>query len=106
MKTPFSPVSPYGAAKLYAYHSLKFIKMHMICIYVMEFYLIMSQKDEEKILSHKKLFCLQNNTMIAKGFLKVGNLNSKRDWGDAEDYIYAMWLMLQQKTKKLYSRYK
>jgi GDPmannose 4,6-dehydratase len=39
---------------------------------------------------------LENNNPIE--ILKLGNLNSKRDWGYANDYVYGMWLMLQQQT--------
>ena len=69
MKTPF--FQSLHMVQLNYMHtiSLKFIKMHMICIYVMEFLFNHESKRQEKIfLSHKKLFCLQNNTIIPKRF--------------------------------------
>ena len=48
--TTFSPQSPYGVAKLYSYWICKITEMPITCIYAMEFYLIMNQKEEAKHL--------------------------------------------------------
>ena len=61
-----------------------------------------SKRRGENFITQKIILFAKQYNDNKKGFLKVGNLNSKRDWGDAEDYIYAMWLMLQQKKPRNY----
>ena len=64
----------------------------------MVFYLIMKVQEEAKHLLPKKLFLrFVKLKKENKKKLFLGNLNSKRDWGHANDYCYAMWKMLQQK---------
>ena len=60
-----------------------------------------SKRRGENFITQKIILFAKQYNDSKKGFLKVGNLNSKRDWGDAEDYIYAMWLMLQQKNQEI-----
>ena len=72
MKTPFSPVSPYGAAKLYAYH-LSEIYKNAYDMYICNGILFNheSKRRGENFIT-QKIICLQNNTMIAKKvFLKL-----------------------------------
>jgi len=96
-KTPFRPRSPYGTAKLYA---------HWITVNYREAYNIFacsgicfnheSSRRGETFVTRK---ITRGATRIKLGLqdkLYLGNLNSKRDWGHAKDYIRAMWLMLQQ----------
>ncbi|MCB0651102.1 MAG: GDP-mannose 4,6-dehydratase [Saprospiraceae bacterium] len=96
-KTPFYPRSPYGVAKLYA---------HWITVNYREAYHIFacngilfnheSPLRGETFVTRKITRAVAN---IALGFQKVlslGNLNSKRDWGHAKDFVEAMYLMLQQ----------
>ncbi|MEQ6121927.1 GDP-mannose 4,6-dehydratase [Reichenbachiella sp. MALMAid0571] len=98
-KTPFYPRSPYGVAKLYAY---------WITVNYREAYNIYgvngilfnheSPLRGETFVTRK---ITQAVTKIALGLQKamyMGNLNAKRDWGHARDYVEAMWLMLQQDT--------
>jgi GDPmannose 4,6-dehydratase len=103
MKTPFSPVSPYGAAKLYAYH-LSEIYKKAYDMYICNGILFNheSKRRGENFITQKIILFAKQYKDSKKGFLKVGNLNSKRDWGDAEDYVYAMWLMLQQNKPRNY----
>ena len=103
MKTPFSPVSPYGAAKLYAYH-LSEIYKKAYDMYICNGILFNheSKRRGENFITQKIILFAKQYNNTKKGSLKVGNLNSKRDWGDAEDYVYAMWLMLQQKKPRNY----
>lgn len=95
--TPFQPRSPYGAAKLYA---------HWITINYREAYGMFacsgilfnheSPRRGENFVTRKVTLSLAN---IIKGDLDklcLGNLDAKRDWGYAKDYVEAMWMMLQQ----------
>lgn len=96
-KTPFYPRSPYGAAKLYAY---------WITINYREAYNMFACNGI--LFNHEspirgETFVTRKITMaiarIKKGLQKklyLGNLDAKRDWGFAGDYVEAMWLMLQQ----------
>ena len=102
-KTPFYPRSPYGVSKLFS---------HWITINYRESYGIHASSGilfnhESPLRGHefvtKKITStLAKIKMGSKETLKVGNINAKRDWGYAGDYVYAMWLMLQQKVPNDY----
>lgn len=97
--TPFYPRSPYGVAKLYA---------HWITINYREAYNMFAVNGI--LFNHEsplrgETFVTRKITravaQIALGQLDttyLGNLDAKRDWGHAKDYVEAMWLMLQQET--------
>ncbi|MDD2714797.1 MAG: GDP-mannose 4,6-dehydratase [Candidatus Wallbacteria bacterium] len=97
-KTPFYPRSPYAAAKIYAY---------WITVNYREAYNIFASNGI--LFNHEspirgETFVTRKITMaaarIALGLqqkLYLGNLDSKRDWGHARDFVKAMWLILQQK---------
>ena len=97
-KTPFYPLSPYGVAKLYA---------HWITINYREAYKIFacngilfnheSPRRGETFVTKKIISALCKIKQKKQKKLYLGNLNSKRDWGHARDYCFAMWKMLQQK---------
>jgi len=97
-KTPFYPASPYGVAKLYA---------HWITINYREAYNMFavngilfnheSPRRGETFVTQKIVQGLCNIKKRKQKTLFLGNLNAKRDWGHAKDYVEAMWLMLQQK---------
>ena len=97
-KTNFHPASPYGVAKLYA---------HWITINYKEAYNIFacngilfnheSPRRGETFVTQKIVQALCRIKNKKQKTLYLGNLNSKRDWGHAKDYVEAMWLMLQQK---------
>ena len=97
-KTNFHPASPYGVAKLYA---------HWITINYKEAYNIFacngilfnheSPRRGETFVTQKIVQALSRIKKKHQKTLYLGNLNSKRDWGHAKDYVEAMWLMLQQK---------
>ncbi len=87
--TPFYPRSPYGVAKLYAY---------WITVNYREAYNMFACNGifGETFVSRK---ITRGVAAIAFGIqdcLFMGNLDAKRDWGHAKDYVEAMWLMLQQ----------
>ena len=97
-KTPFYPRSPYGIAKLYA---------HWITVNYREAYNLFvcngilfnheSPLRGETFVTRKISIGLSRIKLGLQKKLYLGNLNSKRDWGHAEDYVVAMWKMLQQK---------
>ena len=98
--TPFAPCSPYAAAKLYAY------------------WLVRNYRDAYGMFACNGILFNHESALrgqefvtqkIARGVaalasdrdapvLALGNLNSRRDWGDARDYVRGMWMMLQRDT--------
>jgi GDPmannose 4,6-dehydratase len=95
--TPFYPRSPYGVAKLYAYWIVvnyrEAFNLHASngILFNHE-----SPRRGENFVTRKITMAAAAIKAGKKDCLYVGNLNSKRDWGYAPDYVYAMWLMLQQ----------
>ena len=97
-KTPFYPLSPYGVAKLYA---------HWITKNYREAYNIFgcngilfnheSPRRGETFVTKKIVSALCKIKLGKQKKLILGNINSRRDWGHARDYCYAMWKILQQK---------
>jgi GDPmannose 4,6-dehydratase len=97
--TPFYPRSPYGVAKLYAHWIVKNYRESynmFACSGIL--FNHESERRGEDFVTRKitkgiaKLYKDPNFT------LELGNLDAKRDWGHAQDYVYGMWLMLQQET--------
>lgn len=95
--TPFYPRSPYGVAKLYAFWIVKNYRESygmFACNGIL--FNHESERRGEDFITRKI------TTSIAKLYsdptftLEIGNLDAKRDWGHAQDYVYGMWLMLQQ----------
>ena len=96
-KTPFYPRSPYGVAKMYAYWIIVNYR-EAYNMYACNGILFNheSPRRGETFVTRKITMAAAN---IAKGKqekLYLGNLDAKRDWGHAKDYVEAMWLMLQQ----------
>ena len=94
--TPFYPRSPYGVAKLYAYWITKNYR-ESYGMYAVNGILFNheSERRGETFVTKKISMSVAR---IAKGLQKVlflGNLDAKRDWGYAKDYVKCMWLMLQ-----------
>ncbi|MDO8509370.1 MAG: GDP-mannose 4,6-dehydratase [Nanoarchaeota archaeon] len=95
--TPFAPSSPYASAKLFAYHTAKNYR-RSYGIFVCNGILF----NHESPLRSLEFVTRKITNSVAKiklGLekeLKLGNLEAKRDWGYALDYIECMWLMLQQ----------
>ncbi|XP_013161913.1 PREDICTED: GDP-mannose 4,6 dehydratase [Papilio xuthus] len=96
-KTPFYPRSPYACAKLYGY---------WIVVNYREAYGMFacngvlfnheSPRRGENFVTRKITRGVAKITLGLMSCLELGNLDSKRDWGHAKDYVEAMWLMLQQ----------
>lgn len=95
--THFYPKSPYGAAKLYAYWiTVNYRESYGIYACNGILFNHESPRRGETFVTKK---ITKAAARISKGsdeILKLGNLNAKRDWGYAPDYVEAMWLMLQQ----------
>ena len=102
-KTPFYPRSPYGVAKVYA---------HWITVNYREAYNIFacngilfnheSPVRGETFVTRKIIVALCKIKLGKQKRLYLGNLDAKRDWGHAKDYVQAMWKMLQKKTPSDY----
>ena len=96
-KTPFYPRSPYGVAKLYA---------HWMCINYRESYDMFicngilfnheSERRGEEFVTRKITKAIANIKLGKQKELLLGNIEAKRDWAHARNYVEAMWLMLQQ----------
>ncbi len=96
-KTPFHPRSPYGVAKLYG---------HWITVNYRESYDMFacsgilfnheSPRRGENFVTRKITLSLASILKGTQDRLHLGNLDAKRDWGHAKDYVEGMWLMLQQ----------
>ena len=95
--TPFYPRSPYGVAKLYAFWIGKNYREAynmFVCNGIL--FNHESERRSENFVTRKITI---SAARIAKGIqekLYLGNLNAKRDWGYAPDYVECMWLILQQ----------
>ncbi len=97
--TPFYPKSPYAAAKVMAHH---------LVVNYRESYglhasngILFNHESERRGETFVTRKITRAATRIALGLqdkLYLGNLDAKRDWGHAQDYVEAMWLMLQQDT--------
>ena len=98
-KTPFNPVSPYAAAKLYAYHIVKMYR-DAYDLFAVNGILFNheSPRRGKNFVTMKIINGIKDIYDGKKEYISLGNIYSKRDWGHAKDYVYGMWLMLQQKT--------
>jgi GDPmannose 4,6-dehydratase len=97
--TPLNPSSPYGCAKAFA--------TQLACVYRQAYGLFVcngilynheSPRRGENFVTRK---IAQSVARISRGLdvdLTLGNLESRRDWGRAQDYVLAMWMMLQHET--------
>jgi GDPmannose 4,6-dehydratase len=95
--TPFHPRSPYGVAKLYGYWIVKNYR-ESYGMYACSGILFNheSPRRGETFVTRKITRGLKAISEGKEKILYLGNLDAKRDWGHARDYVEAMWLMLQQ----------
>jgi len=101
--TPFYPRSPYGVAKVYA---------HWITVNYRESYNLFassgilfnheSPRRGLEFVTRKITYGVARIKLGRTNELRLGNLESRRDWGYAGDYVKAMWLMLQQDSSQDY----
>lgn len=94
--TPFYPRSPYGCAKVYAYWIAKNYR-ESYGIFASNGILFNheSPRRGETFVTRKITLGLTRIKLGKEKMLYLGNLDAKRDWGYAKDYVYGMWLMLQ-----------
>lgn len=95
--TPFYPRSPYGVAKLYGHWITKnYRESYNMFAASGILFNHESPRRGANFVTSKIILGLNNIKNGTQDILELGNLDSKRDWGHAKDYVYAMWLMLQQ----------
>lgn len=97
--TPFAPRSPYAIAKVAAHHVCAHYRqaysMHVSCGILMNHE---SPRRGVEFVTRKITRAVARIKLGKQSLLVLGNLDAKRDWGDARDYVIAMHLMLQQAT--------
>jgi GDPmannose 4,6-dehydratase len=95
--TPFYPRSPYGVAKQYSYWMVKNYR-EAYGMYACNGILFNHESPlrGDNFVTQKIVKGVIDIMLGRKDCLTVGNLNSKRDWGHAADYVKGMWLMMQQ----------
>ena len=95
--TPMYPRSPYGVAKLYGFWIIKNYResydLHASSGILFNHE---SSRRGETFVTRKIVRALSRISTGNQAELQLGNLNARRDWGHAKDYVEAMWLMLQQ----------
>ena len=97
--TPFYPRSPYGVAKIYGYWITKnYRESYNLYACTGILFNHESPRRGETFVTRKITRALKAMSEGRQTVLKLGNLNAKRDWGHARDFVEAMWLMLQQET--------
>ncbi len=95
--TPFYPRSPYGAAKVYAYWlTVNYRESYGIFACNGILFNHESPRRGETFVTRKVTRAVARIKTGLEDKLYLGNLESKRDWGYAKEYVEAMWLMLQQ----------
>ncbi|WP_269623827.1 GDP-mannose 4,6-dehydratase [Prochlorococcus marinus] len=96
-QTPFYPRSPYGVAKLYAYWiTVNYRESYDIFACNGILFNHESPRRGETFVTRKITKALTRIHLSLQKYLYIGNLDSKRDWGHARDYVEMQWLMLQQ----------
>lgn len=96
-KTPFYPRSPYSAAKLYAYWiTVNYREAYDLFACNGILFNHESPRRGETFVTRKITRAVASIVSGKQERLSLGNMNAKRDWGFAGDYVEAMWLMLQQ----------
>ena len=97
--TPFYPRSPYGAAKVYAYWiTVNYREAYNLFACNGILFNHESPRRGETFVTRKITMALARIKHGVQKKLYLGNLDAKRDWGFAGDYVEAMWLMMQQQT--------
>ncbi len=101
--TPFYPRSPYAVSKLFAYWiTINYRESYDIFACNGILFNHESPRRGETFVSRKITRGLSRVSLGLDDCLYLGNLDAKRDWGHAKDYVEMQWLMLQQKTPKDY----
>ncbi|HWB63223.1 MAG TPA: GDP-mannose 4,6-dehydratase [Chitinophagales bacterium] len=102
-KTPFYPRSPYGVAKLYGYWiTVNYREAYSMFACNGILFNHESPVRGETFVTRKITRGVARIALGLQEKIYLGNLNAKRDWGHAKDYVEAMWLILQQNTPEDY----
>tara|TARA_B100001250_G_scaffold414111_1_gene450740 strand:+ start:1423 stop:2454 length:1032 start_codon:yes stop_codon:yes gene_type:complete len=97
-KTPFRPRSPYAISKLYAYWTtVNYREAYKIFAVNGILFNHEGPRRGETFVSRKITRAVSEIYRGKRKFFTLGNLNAKRDWGSAKDYVESMWLMLKSK---------
>jgi GDPmannose 4,6-dehydratase len=95
-RTPFYPRSPYGCAKAYAYHiTVNYRESYDLFACNGILFNHESERRGETFVSRKITRAATRIKLGLQDKLYLGNLDARRDWGYAGDYVEAMWLMMQ-----------
>lgn len=95
--TPLNPVSPYGCAKVFAYNiSRNYRNSYNMFVSNGILFNHESPRRGTNFVTNKVCKEAVKIKLGLSSELKLGNLDATRDWGHAKDYVYAMWLILQQ----------
>ena len=96
-KTPFYPRSPYGVAKLYAHWIVKNYR-ESYNLFACSGILFNHESERRglEFVTRKITSAVAKISLGKQKYLELGNMDAKRDWGHSADYVYGMWLMLQQ----------
>ena len=102
-KTPFKPASPYAVSKLYAYWTTVNYR-NAYNIFAVNGILFNHEgpRRGKTFVSRKITRAVSEIYLKKRKFFTLGNLNAKRDWGSAQDYVESMWLMLKAKKPSDY----
>ena len=101
--TPFYPRSPYGVAKLYAYWiTVNYRESYGMYACNGILFNHESPRRGETFVTRKITIALANIAEGLESCLYIGNLDAKRDWGHARDYVRMQWMMLQQDEPRDY----
>lgn len=98
-ETPFYPRSPYGVAKLYGHWITKNYRESynmFACSGIL--FNHESERRGKEFVTRKITDAVARISCGVQEYLELGNLDAKRDWGHAKDYVEAMWRMLQQES--------
>ncbi len=101
--TPFYPRSPYGVAKLYGYWITKNYRESFdmfACSGIL--FNHESERRGKEFVTRKITYAAARIRQGVQDYLELGNLDAKRDWGHAQDYVHAMWMILQNKQPQDY----
>lgn len=101
--TPFRPRNPYGLAKLYAHELTRMYREfqgRFACSAIL--YNHESPLRGHRFVTQKVATALARLELAGDDPVQLGGLDSRRDWGDARDYVLGMWLMLQQEVPEDY----
>ena len=95
--TQFNPQSPYACAKVYAHYLVKnYRDSYNIFACNGMLFNHESKRRGENFVTMKIVNSIKNILNGTQSQITLGNIDSKRDWGHSKDYVYGIWLMLQQ----------